>query len=289
MKRLGTMHRKTPIHKEDKCPDFYDLSKTSPLPEITYQRFGQAVAAHPPPFTARHPAMSHVYPQAVPSSSNFGSSMNGSRSSVHPFSSYQQQIGGMPSTASYSYLGGQVGHIKEENVAASAAATSASPGNNDDRLAQLQRDNDDLKRRIADMEARQRASEATARASIPSYETSNGSDALLDRMRQEIMMRGSASNGGGGGHSPFFDNSLISSYGHHHHHHGHSSLGGGGGGSTTHDEMILRALQEQADRHHSSPPRPSHEASPSHPSYDEERRRILLDMLARQQKREGPY
>lgn len=286
MKRLGTMHRKTPIHKEDKCPDFYDLSKTSPLPEITYQRFGQAVAAHPPPFTARHPAMSHVYPQAVPSSSNFGSSMNGSRS--HPFSSYQQQIGGMPSTASYSYLGGQVGHIKEENVAASAAATSASPGNNDDRLAQLQRDNDDLKRRIADMEARQRASEATARASIPSYETSNGSDALLDRMRQEIMMRGSASNGGGGGHSPFFDNSLISSYGHHHHH-GHSSLGGGGGGSTTHDEMILRALQEQADRHHSSPPRPSHEASPSHPSYDEERRRILLDMLARQQKREGPY
>lgn len=286
MKRLGTMHRKTPIHKEDKCPDFYDLSKTSPLPEITYQRFGQAVAAHPPPFTARHPAMSHVYPQAVPSSSNFGSSMNGSRSSMNPFSSYHQQIGGMPSTASY--LGGQVGHIKEENVAASAAATTASPGNNDDRLAQLQRDNDDLKRRIADMEARQRASEATARA-IPSYETSNGSDALLDRMRQEIMMRGSASNGGGGGgHSPFFDNSLLSSYGHHHHH-GHSSLGGGGGGLTTHDEMILRALQEQADRHHSSPPHPSHEASPSHPSYDEERRRILLDMLARQQKREGPY
>ena len=286
MKRLGTMHRKTPIHKEDKCPDFYDLSKTSPLPEITYQRFGQAVAAHPPPFTARHPAMSHVYPQAVPSSSNFGSSMNGSRSSWDPFSSYHQQIGGMPSTASY--LGGQVGHIKEENVAASAAATTASPGNNDDRLAQLQRDNDDLKRRIADMEARQRASEATARASIPSYETSNGSDALLDRMRQEIMMRGSASNGGGGGHSPFFDNSLLSSYGHHHHH-GHSSLGGGGGGLTTHDEMILRALQEQADRHNSSPPHPSHEASPVHPSYDEERRRILLDMLARQQKREGPY
>jgi len=243
------------------------------------------VAAHPPPFTARHPAMSHVYPQAVPSSSNFGSSMNGSRSSMNPFSSYHQQIGGMPSTASY--LGGQVGHIKEENVAASAAATTASPGNNDDRLAQLQRDNDDLKRRIADMEARQRASEATARA-IPSYETSNGSDALLDRMRQEIMMRGSASNGGGGGHSPFFDNSLLSSYGHHHHH-GHSSLGGGGGGLTTHDEMILRALQEQADRHHSSPPHPSHEASPSHPSYDEERRRILLDMLARQQKRDGPY
>lgn len=65
MKRLGTLHRKTPVHKEDKIPDFYELSKTSPLPEITYHRGG--AAAEPsaqPAFT--HPAMSHVYPQAIP-------------------------------------------------------------------------------------------------------------------------------------------------------------------------------------------------------------------------------
>ena len=65
MKRLGTLHRKTPVHKEDKIPDFYELSKTSPLPEITYHRGG--AAAEPstqPSFT--HPAMNHVYPQAIP-------------------------------------------------------------------------------------------------------------------------------------------------------------------------------------------------------------------------------
>mmetsp|Transcript_5701 Transcript_5701/g.12358 ORF Transcript_5701/g.12358 Transcript_5701/m.12358 type:complete len:558 (-) Transcript_5701:79-1752(-) len=32
MKRLPTCHRKTPVDKDDKCPDFYELAKTSPLP-----------------------------------------------------------------------------------------------------------------------------------------------------------------------------------------------------------------------------------------------------------------
>ena len=35
MKRLPTTHRKTPINKEYKTPDFYELSKVSPLPEVT--------------------------------------------------------------------------------------------------------------------------------------------------------------------------------------------------------------------------------------------------------------
>lgn len=38
MKRLPTTHRKTPISKEDKAPDFYELSKTSPLPEVTLSK-----------------------------------------------------------------------------------------------------------------------------------------------------------------------------------------------------------------------------------------------------------
>jgi len=36
MKRLPSCHRKTPVDKDDKCPDFYELAKTSPLPEITW-------------------------------------------------------------------------------------------------------------------------------------------------------------------------------------------------------------------------------------------------------------
>mmetsp|Transcript_3018 Transcript_3018/g.6602 ORF Transcript_3018/g.6602 Transcript_3018/m.6602 type:complete len:429 (-) Transcript_3018:121-1407(-) len=36
MKRLSSCHRKTPIDKDGKCPDFYELSKTSPLPEVAW-------------------------------------------------------------------------------------------------------------------------------------------------------------------------------------------------------------------------------------------------------------
>lgn len=37
MKRLPNSQKKTPVNKEDKCPDFYELCKTSPLPENTWQ------------------------------------------------------------------------------------------------------------------------------------------------------------------------------------------------------------------------------------------------------------
>ncbi|KAL7498834.1 hypothetical protein ACHAWT_010797 [Skeletonema menzelii] len=38
MKRLPTTHKKTPISKEDKAPDFYEMSKISPLPEVTLSK-----------------------------------------------------------------------------------------------------------------------------------------------------------------------------------------------------------------------------------------------------------
>jgi hypothetical protein len=38
MKRLPTTHRKTPISKEDKAPDFYELSKISPLPDLAISK-----------------------------------------------------------------------------------------------------------------------------------------------------------------------------------------------------------------------------------------------------------
>ncbi|KAL7531617.1 hypothetical protein ACHAXR_004136 [Thalassiosira sp. AJA248-18] len=45
MKRLPTCHRKTPVDKDDKCPDFYELAKTSPLPEVGWSFGGAAAAA----------------------------------------------------------------------------------------------------------------------------------------------------------------------------------------------------------------------------------------------------
>lgn len=36
MKRLPSCHRKTPIDKDDSCPNFYELAKTSPLPEVAW-------------------------------------------------------------------------------------------------------------------------------------------------------------------------------------------------------------------------------------------------------------
>lgn len=36
MKRLPSCHRKTPVDKDDRCPDFFELAKTSPLPEVTW-------------------------------------------------------------------------------------------------------------------------------------------------------------------------------------------------------------------------------------------------------------
>ena len=38
MKRLPTTHKKTPMSKEEKAPDFYELSKISPLPEVTFSK-----------------------------------------------------------------------------------------------------------------------------------------------------------------------------------------------------------------------------------------------------------
>lgn len=38
MKRLSKAIRKSPVDKEHKCPDFYELAKISPLPEVTFGR-----------------------------------------------------------------------------------------------------------------------------------------------------------------------------------------------------------------------------------------------------------
>jgi hypothetical protein len=40
MKRLPSCYRKTPINRDDECPDFYELAKSSPLPDVTCSRQG---------------------------------------------------------------------------------------------------------------------------------------------------------------------------------------------------------------------------------------------------------
>ena len=175
MKRLGTLHRKTPVHKEDKIPDFYELSKTSPLPEITYHRGG--AAAEPstqPSFT--HPAMNHVYPQAIPTGH-----LGGPNSQFSPI----RQVGGgaatLPppaATANGGLSNDQlIGLLKNDSNPEAA------------RLAQLQMENEDLKRRIAAMEAAN-GSLAAPPPVPPNSET-------LERMKREMMLQqlGAASGG----------------------------------------------------------------------------------------------
>jgi hypothetical protein len=71
MKRLPTCHRKTPIDKEDKCPDFYALAKTSPLPEVEFSRpvAGNLPANQAP---AGFPGASLVTPAAANPYAGFG-------------------------------------------------------------------------------------------------------------------------------------------------------------------------------------------------------------------------
>jgi len=38
MKRVPSCHKKTPVDKNDKHPDFYEMSKVSPLPEVTWNK-----------------------------------------------------------------------------------------------------------------------------------------------------------------------------------------------------------------------------------------------------------
>merc|ERR1712238_62679 len=57
MKRLPSCHRKTPVNKDDKCPDFYELAKTSPLPEVTWSNTPNQVPGN---FAGAAPATSAV-------------------------------------------------------------------------------------------------------------------------------------------------------------------------------------------------------------------------------------
>ena len=283
MKRLATCHRKTPVRKEDQCPDFYDLAKTSPLPEIVYQRGGS---------------------QVIPSAASLA--QPGIVSSAGQMSQYSPMSFGVPTTMG-SHLGGpMVGNINEQvlsMLANDAAARSMNVGmmppsmggsvGQPPRVAQLQRDNEDLRRRLLEMESMQAAhpgggvvgfgnqghqplslvSEQRAAAAISSNISSasnpNGGggnnlvlERELERMQRDFMMRSNTNN------TPM-NNSLLSSFGGN----GNVSGGGGGDGSSNYsfmagyprDEMLLRAmrLENQMGYPHQFPQGPSSSSTSS--------------------------
>ena len=47
MKRLPNCYRKTPVAKDAKLPDFYEISKTSPLPEVPWSQRSKGLSIAP--------------------------------------------------------------------------------------------------------------------------------------------------------------------------------------------------------------------------------------------------
>eukprot|EP00581_Thalassiosira_minuscula_P016166 CAMPEP_0183730100 /NCGR_PEP_ID=MMETSP0737-20130205/31983_1 /TAXON_ID=385413 /ORGANISM="Thalassiosira miniscula, Strain CCMP1093" /LENGTH=461 /DNA_ID=CAMNT_0025962489 /DNA_START=100 /DNA_END=1485 /DNA_ORIENTATION=+ len=141
MKRLSTAHRKAPVTKEHKCPNFYELAKTSPLPEISFHNGTDATGGNMMP------------------NDHFGQA-NANRQMM---SQYNRQGHGVPGAGGLGgSLGGQ-GNVNGQmlsflsNDVRSMTANRMMNGSNDSlpMLAQLQRDNEDLKRRIMAMENQQ--------------------------------------------------------------------------------------------------------------------------------------
>eukprot|EP00571_Detonula_confervacea_P010291 CAMPEP_0172299608 /NCGR_PEP_ID=MMETSP1058-20130122/1877_1 /TAXON_ID=83371 /ORGANISM="Detonula confervacea, Strain CCMP 353" /LENGTH=506 /DNA_ID=CAMNT_0013009119 /DNA_START=1 /DNA_END=1521 /DNA_ORIENTATION=- len=75
MKRLPTCHRKTPVDKEDKCPDFYDLAKTSPLPEVSWSFQGSAGVGSLANVAARTDVMNQLNAMNQASAAGYGNPM----------------------------------------------------------------------------------------------------------------------------------------------------------------------------------------------------------------------
>ena len=192
------------MKKEDKCPDFYQLAKTSPLPEVTYQRPGQGMLM----------SQTRVPGPVVASG---GPSLGNSLGSLNP----------------------QILSLLRQNDARSMNpdnAQSSLP-----RLAQLHRDNEDLRRRIMDLESSMgqghqvpdqlAALSANIGNGANNHRSSLGNDSsandMLERMQRDFMMRSGAPSMGGGA----------------------SGLSGGGGNEFSfmtgfpRQEMLLRAMR----------------------------------------------
>ena len=167
MKRLSTCHRKTPVSKEDKAPDFYELAKTSPLPEAPMQVPTSAGAGSAGGMMNHQQAPCAQGNQLSP----FSTALRGATAGVAPGAG---NIGNMSAGS------GQVGNFNEQmlsllaqndaarsmnisnpmNSAVGFTSMATGGGDANPRLAQLQRDNEDLRRRIMEMENKQQVAVA---------------------------------------------------------------------------------------------------------------------------------
>jgi len=174
MKRLSSCHRKTPIHKEDKCPDFYELAKVNPLPDNANPGGGRPNMMMPN--MALNLAQANQFsplrmgmglPHALPAMGNMAH-LAGMGMNEHVLSMMMQNGsgGGVPP-----------GAINNQGAQPSLP-----------HLVQLQMDNETLRRRIMEMEQAQGGTsveEATTTA------TTGANDALqqeLNRMQRDFMM-----------------------------------------------------------------------------------------------------
>jgi len=256
MKRLSNCHRKTPVHKEDKCPNFYELAKTSPLPEINLQSGGRASGGSINPETQIMPGISH--------------------GQMPQFSSLSQGNGVLgPNSVTFLgslSLGGQMGNVNNNLYSHLLTSDNRSMGMGNvqqslpTRLLQLQRDNEDLRRRIMAMENKRPQGSnqlgMNQHSMIPdqfgtmSANLGGGSIVKqeLGRMQRDMMMQNPSNNMT---NSPMvnsmsnlmnnpvnnsMNNSLLSSLG---------GSGSGGSSGNAHnymsgfprDEMLLRAMR----------------------------------------------
>mmetsp|Transcript_19956 Transcript_19956/g.37562 ORF Transcript_19956/g.37562 Transcript_19956/m.37562 type:complete len:324 (-) Transcript_19956:770-1741(-) len=254
MKRLSNCHRKTPVHKEDKCPNFYELAKTSPLPEINLQSGGRASGGSINPETQIMPGISH--------------------GQMPQFSSLSQGNGvlGPNSVTSLGSLGGQMGNVNNNLYSHLLTSDNRSMGMGNvqqplpnsalPRLLQLQRDNEDLRRRIMVMENKQSQGSnqlgmnhlgMNQHSMIPdqfgtmSANLGGGSIVKqeLGRMQRDMMMQNPSNTMTNSMNNPVnnsMNNSLLSSLG---------GSGNGGSSGNAHnfmsgfprDEMLLRAMR----------------------------------------------
>ena len=170
MKRLSADHRKTPQNKEDKCPDFVELSKTSPLPHIHFvsrgkvnERAAKSGGENKAKNNEEKPAGSL---KKKSPSKNEGGSMKIVEGTFDEDSRPKTvQPSGSPSvkrsSGSTSLLGKRSAQsMKDDSSDTSseqrpfpAVSSSGVPSMNS--LVALQRDNDDLRRRIVAMEMNQ--------------------------------------------------------------------------------------------------------------------------------------
>ena len=172
MKRLSSDHRKTPQNKEDKCPNFNELSKTSPLPPVHFVSRGKIKdreAKNGDEKKADDKADDNDEekpgtPKKKSPSKDEGGSMkivegtfdeDGRPQTAEPSSSPSERR----SSCSGSILGKRSARSMEEktsDVSPERPSSQVSSGlHNMKSLIALQRDNDDLRRRIVAMEMNQ--------------------------------------------------------------------------------------------------------------------------------------